>query len=111
MANLAKPQVFFWILASFIGGVLLRSFLQVPMYAIWAFFIFGLTCFLAGLVKFNERKDVVWLSLFILALALGMFRHLQKTETVLREFDSELGQLVEIRGIVDDEPIQKAKSQ
>src|SRR3989344_2575325 len=93
------------------AGVAARAFFQVPIFVIWAFFIFGITCLLVGLVKFSERKDIVWLSLFILALALGMFRHLQKTEIVLREFDSELGQLVEIRGIVDGEPIQKAKSQ
>ena len=93
------------------AGVAARAFFQAPIFVIWAFFIFGITCLLVGLVKFSERKDIVWLSLFILALALGMFRHLQKTEIVLREFDSELGQLVEIRGIVDGEPIQKAKSQ
>ncbi|MFY9461615.1 MAG: ComEC/Rec2 family competence protein [Candidatus Sungiibacteriota bacterium] len=111
MANLAKSQVFFWILASFIGGVLLRSFLQVPMYAIWALFIFGITCLLAGLVKFNERKDVVWLSLFILALAFGMLRHFQKTEIITRSLDPFLGQSLTLKGVIDDEPVRAAKSQ
>lgn len=107
----SKSQVFFLILVSFIAGIALRSFVHLPIAAIWVFFIFGIGFLAAGAAKFAPRRQLFFCGLFVIAFTIGMMRHIGKTEITQRNLDSAAGSQISLTGIIDNEPARSFKNQ
>ncbi|NOY35428.1 MAG: ComEC family competence protein [bacterium] len=100
------------LLAGFIGGVLLRSFLDTG-WAFAAFFVLlGIVLFAVSRMAEN-RKLMASIAIFLITAGLGMARYeIKDTAPDLSRFESvaATGGKIELRGIVVDEPDEREKN-
>ena len=99
----------FWaalLLAGFIGGVLLRSFVNFGP-ALAGFFVFlGIVILLLSLMAEN-RKLIILIAIFIISFGLGIARYEVKDYRKGDSLEQKTGQKVVLKGIIVDEPDER----
>jgi len=100
------------LLAGFLGGVLLRSFLDMG-WALAGFFVLTGIALLAVSPAADSRKLAVSIAIFLVAIGLGMARYeIKDTPPDLGRFESAAasGGKIELTGVVVEEPDEREKN-
>lgn len=114
---MTKSQIFLYLCLAFVAGVFAASFLPIPIYLLWGFFVLGCAAIIFGINKarpFDIQDRVLPLivsGFIILSFVFGAWRFIQKADLVSRGLDGYIGQPVKITGTIIYEPAQKEKSQ
>ncbi len=98
---MSKSRIFLLLLLSFIGGVAFRSFIDLPLFFVWAAIVVGVVLIAAGFLR-GHRAAIIYGFLFLAFLA-GVFRYTMVDES-RPELTGLLGQNIRIRGFVAAEP-------
>ena len=103
-----KSRIFLFLLLSFVVGVALRSFVQVPVIFIWVMVSCGTA--LAVFAIAQSKKKIAVYGFLLVVLALGIFRFEQAKNS-----DPDLSRLygkeVVLRGYVTEDPERTLKIQ
>lgn len=97
---MSKSKKFIWLTISFLSGVLLGSFLQVP--AIYAFWTLGVCSAALGALYFFGQKFFAFLALCIISLIFGCF-YIQRS-FVKSEYAPEFGHKQRFEAFVTEDP-------
>ncbi len=101
-----KGKAFLYFCLSFVGGIFLSSFIQIPQEMLWGFFILGLILVIS---LFRDKRFVV-LGVCMVLFVVGVYRHqqvIEKTSEISRYNDA--GE-VTLKGVVSREPDVRVKS-
>ncbi|MDP3093153.1 MAG: ComEC/Rec2 family competence protein [bacterium] len=107
---MAKGKLFFWSCLSFICGVFINSFFNIPQQVLLGFlFILAISLFV---FRFDKRLLIA--GILLLAFSLGGFRYQSEAgkifESELREFNGA-SQTLNLVGVIYDEPDSRDSSQ
>ncbi len=94
------------LLAGFLGGVLLRSFLDFGWQFAGFFVFLGIVILLISLTAENRRM-VALMGIFLIAMALGMLRYEIKDYKNSETLEQKIGQKIALEGIIVDEPDER----
>ena len=100
---MSSSKILLYFLLSFIGGIFISSFLDIPKLIIYEIFVLGI---LYSLIFFKEKAILVFgISLIILTLGISYYQITDKNfnKTELKKF-SDTSQIIKILGIVVKEP-------
>jgi len=107
---MAKGKLFFWSCLSFISGVFINSFINLP----WQVWLGFLLIVLVSLFVFRFNTRLLVVGILFLAFSLGVFRCQAEAgkilESRLREFNNT-GQVLDLIGVIYDEPKDGENSQ
>ncbi len=97
-----QHRIFYGICFGFIMGVLWRSFFVVNFY--FNIFLLSLSIIIILLSHFTKLKWGIVGAVFVLAFSLGVFRFDNVDKPTPPVFESQVGQKVNLRGEIVDEP-------
>jgi competence protein ComEC len=94
------------LLAGFLGGVLLRSFMNFGWQFAGFFVFLGVVMLLISLMT-ESRKLISLIAIFLIAMALGMGRYEAKDYKNTAVLEQKIGQKITLEGVVIDEPDER----
>src|SRR3989344_8829740 len=98
---MTKSRIFLFLLLSFVFGVAVRSFVQIPMVFIFGIFLAGGAVVSSGILRKHKKKVVF--GFLAIAFASGIFRY-ESMEQERLDLSRPLGKMDVFRGIVVEEP-------
>jgi competence protein ComEC len=97
-----KSQIFFWLLVSFLGGVAIRSFFDLPDLLLYMLFA-AITCFFFASIVFQRAWFLA--GIFMAAALLGIFRYEAKNGLIeTSRLPSLYGNQMTLRVLITEEP-------
>ena len=106
---MTKSQIFLYLCIAFILGVAIASFVAVPLLLFWFFSVVSILLLCYGIA--NWRKEyIIYGGIGLMAL-FGVLRLIQVSNLAPMLFENSVGQILELAGVITEEPAQKEKSQ
>jgi len=103
-----KHKIFFISLFSFVLGVILRSFFELPHVLISITILVGVIFLAVFFIQNKKIWNLLIVGVAILALGLGMFRYeIKDQKSITNVLKEVINQKVVMRGIVSDEPDER----
>lgn len=103
-----KSKIFFFVLAAFIVGVAVRSFVEIPAVVLMGGAWGSAISIIVGIT--HAKKKPIVFGLVLLSLIIGMYRFTQ-VEVSRPDLGGHYGKEITVRGVVWDEPEQTASVQ
>lgn len=106
---MAKSKIFFWVLLAFIAGVAQASFIRLPQYLTYGFFLLGSAGFIFGLLDAGPRTPVWTAAIMLTVFSLGTLRFGVADQGVGGAISGR-GPVV-LEGVIVDEPTRDTSRQ